>query len=204
MPLNRLQLCAVIHFEYFAALTPGFLYHGVDVVQAASNEMATSQIETMKPIQIKIASIQQQQTIIELCHFRQTIPFTDRIGGRRAYQLCFVPLIASLLSFIVIKDPWMLLPAIVVYGFAHGGFFTIVAPTVAEFFGTRAHGVLFGVILFCGTLGGAIGPIAAGWVFDTQGSYDAAFGGLAAFAALGLLLVLTLPRGGVQAAESTV
>ena len=75
-----------------------------------------------------------------------------------------------------------------------GGLFTVVAPTVAEYFGTRAVGAIFGGIVFFGTVGGAIGPILAGRVFDDTGTYLAAFLTLASMAALGLLLVLSLPR----------
>ena len=77
------------------------------------------------------------------------------------------------------------------YGFAHGGLFTVVSPTVAEFFGTRAHGVIFGGIVF---LGAVVGPVVAGRIFDVTGSYDSAFTGLAAMGAVGLVLALTLPR----------
>ena len=80
------------------------------------------------------------------------------------------------------------------YGFAHGGLFTVVSPTVAEFFGTRAHGAIFGGIVFFGTIGAAVGPVVAGRIFDVTGSYDFAFGGLAAMGAVGLVLALTLPR----------
>ncbi|MGB0507868.1 MAG: MFS transporter [Pikeienuella sp.] len=120
--------------------------------------------------------------------------FSDRIGGKNAYILCFLPLIASLLAMLSFGAPNALFIILAFYGFAHGGLFTVVSPTVAEFFGTKAHGAIFGVILFCGTIGGAAGPLMAGWVFDTFGSYDIAFGGLAAMAALGLLLTLTLPK----------
>jgi len=119
---------------------------------------------------------------------------SDRIRGRNAYVVCFVPLILSLCALAVIQSPAPLFAAIAVYGFAHGGFFTVVSPTVAEYFGTRAHGTIFGVVLFFGTIGGAIGPILAGRIFDTLGSYDWAFGTLATLACLGLGLVLTLPR----------
>ena len=68
----------------------------------------------------------------------------DRIGGRNAYVLCFVPLLIGLLSLLVVETPWLLFPAVAVYGFAHGGFFTVVSPTVAELFGIRAHGAIFG------------------------------------------------------------
>ena len=117
----------------------------------------------------------------------------DRIGGRNAYILCFVPLLIGLLALLAVETPWLLFPAVAVYGFAHGGLFTVVSPTVAELFGTRAHGAIFGGILFFGTIGAAIGPIAAGRIFDETGSYAWAFTGLAAMGALGLVLAISLP-----------
>lgn len=117
----------------------------------------------------------------------------DRIGGRRALAMCFVPLIASLTALMFVETYWLLIAVIMIYGFAHGGFFTVVSPTVAEFFGLRAHGSIFATVLFFGTFGGALGPILAGWVFDTTGGYEIAFGTLATLAGLGLILVLSLP-----------
>ena len=117
----------------------------------------------------------------------------DRIGGRLALILCFVPLIASLLAFLFISAPWPLFAAVAVYGLAHGGFFTVMSPTVAEYFGLQAHGAIFGFVLFFGTIGGAAGPILAGRIFDLTDSYAPAFTALAALATLGLALVLRLP-----------
>ena len=88
----------------------------------------------------------------------------------------------------------MLFAAALGYGLSHGGLFTIVAPTIAEYFGTRAVGAIFGAIVFFGTVGGAIGPILAGRIFDDTGSYAAAFLTLAGMAAAGLVLVLSLPK----------
>lgn len=119
--------------------------------------------------------------------------FFDRIGGKRVLILCFVPLIASLLAFMFIVEPWVLFVAVAVYGFAHGGFFTVMSPTIAEYFGLRVHGTLFGIIVFFGTIGGALGPIFAGWVFDSTGSYFLAFCTLAVMVSLGLALTLLLP-----------
>ena len=120
--------------------------------------------------------------------------FADRIGGKRGFSLWLLPLIASLLALSVINSRWSLFAAALGYGFSHGGLFTIVAPTVAEYFGTRAVGAIFGGIVSFGTVGGAIGPILAGRIFDVTGSYVAAFVTLASMAALGLFLVLSLPR----------
>lgn len=119
--------------------------------------------------------------------------FFDRIGGKGALVLCFIPLIASLIAFLFIAEPGYLYAAVVVYGFAHGGFFTVVSPIVAEYFGLRSHGTLFGFIIFVGTIGGVTGPILAGRIFDSTGSYFLAFSSLAGLAVIGLLLVALLP-----------
>ena len=119
--------------------------------------------------------------------------FVDRIGGRNAYVLSLVPLVTGLLALLVVETHGLLFAAVVVYGFAHGGLFTVVAPTVAEFFGTRAHGAIFGGIVFFGTLGAAVGPVLAGRIFDVTGSYEYAFTGLAVMGAIGLALVISLP-----------
>ena len=120
--------------------------------------------------------------------------FVDRIGGRNAYILSLVPLVAGLLALLVVETHGPLFAAVAVYGFAHGGLFTVVSPTVAELFGTRAHGAIFGGIVFFGTLGAAFGPVLAGRIFDVTGSYEYAFTGLAVMGVIGLALVISLPR----------
>jgi len=119
---------------------------------------------------------------------------SDRIGGKRAFLMCFTILLASLIAFISVSSHGLLFLVVAFYGFSHGGLFTVVSPIVAEYYGMSAHGAIFGVILFFGTIGGAIGPIFAGWIFDVAGSYTYAFATLAALAAIGLALVITLPK----------
>jgi len=43
---------------------------------------------------------------------------------------------------------------------------------MVELFGIRAHGSLFGMVVFFGTTGGAIGPILTGYFFDMTQSYS--------------------------------
>jgi len=115
---------------------------------------------------------------------------SDRIGSRKAFLVCFAVLIVALLWLQFASRAWMLFPFAVVYGFAHGGFYTVLSPTVAELFGLRAHGAIFGIAYFWGTLGGAVGPVVAGRIFDVRQSYEVAFWLLLGLALLGLLLML--------------
>jgi len=116
----------------------------------------------------------------------------DRIGGKRSLIICFVVLACALAMLQVADRAALLFVFAGVYGFAHGGLLTVISPTVAELFGTDSHGVLFGIVLFCGTLGGALGPWLAGALFDSSGSYSVAFLLLTGVALLGVVLLLML------------
>lgn len=116
----------------------------------------------------------------------------DRIGGRRAMMICLLTLIIGMTVLLFADSAPGLYLFATIYGVAHGGLFTVVSPTLAEYFGTVAHGAIFGTVLFFGTLGGALGPVLAGMAFDQTGSYHLVFGGLGGLACVGLMLIATL------------
>ncbi|MGB2826829.1 MAG: MFS transporter [Dehalococcoidales bacterium] len=116
----------------------------------------------------------------------------DRIGNRLSMVICFILLILVLLWLQMARELWMFYLFAVVYGIAHGGLFTAISPIVAEYFGLRAHGALFGIVFFSSMVGGAIGPVLAGHIFDTTGSYTIAFWTCTAVGAFALLLILSL------------
>ena len=99
----------------------------------------------------------------------------DRIGSKRVMIICFILLMAALLWLLASNTLLTLYLFALIYGLAHGGFFTVISPVVADFFGIRAHGALLGVVVFCGTIGGSIGPVVGGYIFDTTGGYQPAF-----------------------------
>jgi MFS family permease len=123
----------------------------------------------------------------------------DRIGNKRAMVICFLILVAALSWLQLARNLWMLYLFAAVYGFCHGGFFALISPMVADLFGTTSHGVIYGIVIFSGTIGGAIGPILAGYIFDITYSYRLDFLILLVFAILGLILITTIrPTGAEQ------
>lgn len=112
----------------------------------------------------------------------------DKIGGKRSMISCFVILISSLILLQLANQTWMLFLFAAFYGFAHGGFFTVMSPLIAESFGTGTLGQLFGVVLFVGTLGGTIGPTLSGYAFDVTGNYQVPFIIITGCAVAGLCL----------------
>lgn len=116
----------------------------------------------------------------------------DRIGTRKSLAVCFLLLIADFLWLQVAGNVWTLYLFAAVYGVAHGSYFTLISPLAAELFGIASHGTILGIAFFCGNLGGALGPVVAGYVFDTARSYRLAFLILAGVAVAALLLATLL------------
>jgi MFS family permease len=117
----------------------------------------------------------------------------DRIGNKRAYVTGFAFMAVSMSLLLVAKELWMLFLFAVIFGFGYGGISVLVSPIVADLFGLRSHGVIFGVvIMFGGTAGMAIGPFLSGYIFDVTGSYHTAFLMYAIISVVGLILVSRL------------
>ena len=64
---------------------------------------------------------------------------------------------------------------VIVWGFAMGGVIALEPLIVAECFGMKSFGVILGMVYVCTTIGASVGPPFAGFVFDLNRSYDAAF-----------------------------
>ncbi len=115
---------------------------------------------------------------------------SDRIGMHKALLVCFGVLTAAVILLQFTGPSWILYVFAPVYGFAHGGFFAIVSPLVADMFGIKSHASNLGMFFFIGMSGGAIGPIITGRIFDATHSYQIAFYILLASVAVGLTLAL--------------
>jgi MFS family permease len=116
----------------------------------------------------------------------------DKIGEKSALLICLLFLLTALSWLMIAKTLWMFYLFAIIYGFAHGGFFSLVSPLIAKQFGTRNHGLLYGIIIFSSTIGGAIGPFMAGYIFDLTRSYKTVFLILTVLCIIALALTASL------------
>ena len=116
----------------------------------------------------------------------------DRIGVRRTTIICFILMSAALFWLPTVRGVWMFYLFTAIFAFGSTGFGTITSPLVAELFGLKSHGLILGVHILLNTIGGAVGPLMAGYIFDTSGSYYLAFLVSAAFAVAALILAVLL------------
>jgi len=100
---------------------------------------------------------------------------SDVLAKKPALIITLFCLVTSLIVIQYSKEVWIFYIFAALYGIAHGSFYTLVSPTLAELFGLRSLGVNLGAVIFIGTIGGAISPVLAGHVFDVTGSYQLSF-----------------------------
>jgi len=116
----------------------------------------------------------------------------DRIGNKPTFIIGFVLMLAALLWLLVTKELWMLYLFAAIFGYAYGNLVALESPTTAELFGTRSHGAILGAVAAGFPIGGTIGPILTGKIYDMTGSYNQAFLVCIAIAFIGLILTLLL------------
>jgi MFS family permease len=116
----------------------------------------------------------------------------DRFGNKRTIAACFLLMALSFLWLLVTREMWGLYLFSLALGISNGGTAVLTSPMVAEVFGLKSHGVILGIAAFAGTLGGALGPLFAGYIFDQTNSYITAFIVCAAIALIAGIMTATV------------
>ncbi len=89
---------------------------------------------------------------------------------------------------------WLILLFAITYGVGLSGVMALRAPILAEYFGTRNFGTIFGLTSVFVTLASVVSPPLAGLIYDTYHNYKAWWLVLVAFGVLALIAILTIPR----------
>jgi MFS family permease len=121
----------------------------------------------------------------------------DRIGNKVSNLICLSIIAANLCGLIFIREGWIFFVFAVFFGVAQGGMSVVQAPIIAELFGLKSHGFIFGACGLGATLGGASGPFLTGYLFDVTGGYQTAFLVCTLLVVGGVIVSLILARGRV-------
>ena len=98
---------------------------------------------------------------------------------------------------------WLVVLFAVTYGLGISGIAPLRPPIIAEYFGTRNFGTIFGLSSIFNTVAMVAAAPLAGWVFDTYGDYKSVLLVLAGFSVLGMILMLTIPVAPIRANPAT-
>ncbi len=123
----------------------------------------------------------------------------DKIGSRQVFRVGFFLMTVALLALFPTKREWGFYLFAAIFGFAFGGCISSESPIIAELFGLSSHGLILGVVALSFVLGGAVGPLLLGYIFDVTGSYQWGFLACGVISFAGLVLASTLKRRGLPA-----
>jgi MFS family permease len=99
----------------------------------------------------------------------------DRIGNREALMVCLFMSIVAFILLLIAKELWLLYLFAAIYGFGLWATGPMMPPITAELFGLRSHGTILAFVLLAHNLGGAVGPVLVGHIFDVTHSYHLGF-----------------------------
>jgi MFS family permease len=116
----------------------------------------------------------------------------DILGSRHTLMLGFIFMCLALIWLVPAKTAWMLLSSACIFGFGFGGIAVSHSPLIAELFGLRSHGLIFGVLNLSVMFGAATGPLLTGYIFDVTNSYQTAFLLCAVISFIGIILAAFL------------
>ena len=114
----------------------------------------------------------------------------DRFGARRMTLAAFLILAIAMIWLTASDTLWMFYVFAVAFGIGNGGWFPQCPALAARIFGTRDMGSIAAALFLAAGIGGVVGPLVAGYVFDTFASYRIAF--VVAICAIFVAMLLTV------------
>ncbi len=120
----------------------------------------------------------------------------DRFGNKPTFVISFLLMAISFFWLLAAKETWGLYIFAAILGLSYGGMQVMFSPLVAELFGLKTHGVILGAAAFGGSIGAALGPVLAGYMFDKTGSYSLTFIICAAISLIAVVLTLLIRSHG--------
>ena len=118
----------------------------------------------------------------------------DRYSKKFVMMLIYTLITGSILLLYFASSPGVVYIFAIIFGIGLGGDYMIIPLMAAEIFGVKVLGRVMGLILTVDGLGEAFGPILAGRLRDTTGSYATGFTALIILSVIGTVAVAMLPR----------
>ncbi len=114
----------------------------------------------------------------------------DRIDKRYLFSVAYFMIGAGVYTLIFADRMAIVYLFIALFGIGFGATIPLMASIRAEYFGRAALGKIQGFMSPITMLAGATGPVAAGYLFDTTGSYQLAFSVIGTLPFIGGILIL--------------
>jgi len=120
----------------------------------------------------------------------------DRFNKKYLIAIAFSLEALGVLIFSQISSTWHVIPFLLVFCLGYGGVQPLVLAILADLFGRKNYGIIFGLQQFFRAFIQMTMPILTGWIFDVTGSYWIAFMLFIVLLTIGIILMLIMRTPG--------
>jgi OFA family oxalate/formate antiporter-like MFS transporter len=123
---------------------------------------------------------------------------SDQVGALLTIRIGYGLQVVALGLLLWVRSQEALLLCLAVFGLGFAASDTMITKVIPDVFGLRALGAIMGVLTLGWRTGAAVGPAAAGFLYDATGSYAIPFGAapIAVLVSWGFFALATRQRGG--------
>ncbi|SMD05543.1 L-lactate MFS transporter [Sporomusa malonica] len=114
---------------------------------------------------------------------------SDKLGRFKVINILLVLLVIAMIGMTQVSSYFAFASMVMIVGLCYGGFFSIIAPLLADMFGERSLAVNFGIMFLMVGAGAFVGPRLAALLKIATGSYVQAFVTAGVFNLVGIGLV---------------
>lgn len=137
-------------------------------------------------------------SVMGFCAFAGSLslgPLSDRIGRKQGLVISLILQVVAFLLFFSAQSLGQVYSGAAAFGFFYGSMATLFPALIGDYFGRLHAGAIAGFLFAGAGILGAWGPMIAGYLRDTSGSYHAAFasGIVTSVVALGLFICTPKP-----------
>jgi sugar phosphate permease len=120
----------------------------------------------------------------------------DRFNKKQVTIAFMVSSIMGLLfiTYVSSAASWLIIPFAIFLGIGWGGTNTSRMSLIHEYFGRSKYGSIFGFQTGMTAVGMILGPLFAGWIFDTWGTYQPAWITFVVIVIVALIIMATTPQ----------
>lgn len=116
----------------------------------------------------------------------------DILDKKYVMAMALLSMSLGMLAFGYVRVMWLLFLFLVLFSSGSGGSMVLRGAILREYFGRDSLGKILGITMGFASIGGIIGPILAGWVFDTLGSYHLIWFVFCGIIGLAIFLILKI------------
>lgn len=100
---------------------------------------------------------------------------SDKLGRTKTMMIMFIIQGGIMTFFSQLTNFTTLAIGAAIVGFSYGACLAVFPSAIGDYYGTKNLGLNYGILFSAWGVGGVIGPLLAGWIADSTGSYELAF-----------------------------